>query len=219
MYTHSLQASWAWALATDCIYIHIFPYMHIYTCEHICVYTYLCILTKCVYAHTYIHIHVYTGCRQRIGAGYRLSKYTYSLIDTHTLRVHIHMRMHIHVHIHKHIQAANDLGIGAGYGLSKAALTSLTMIHAKNYPNLMVTSVHPGVIDTLMTKGFDLPKLVYLPSLFKFLSDSFSILTTLSISTRHFHCLSFLTILTLPSRASSLIKLTPHWPRTLTPNW
>jgi len=56
-------------------------------------------------------------------------------------------------------QAANNLGIGAGYGLSKAALTSLTMIHAKNYPNLMVTSVHPGVIDTLMTKGFDLPKL------------------------------------------------------------
>mmetsp|Transcript_23897 Transcript_23897/g.35089 ORF Transcript_23897/g.35089 Transcript_23897/m.35089 type:complete len:285 (+) Transcript_23897:47-901(+) len=51
-------------------------------------------------------------------------------------------------------QAAGNLGMGEGYGLSKAALTTLTMIHAKKYPNLMVTSLSPGFIDTPMTKGF-----------------------------------------------------------------
>jgi len=51
-------------------------------------------------------------------------------------------------------QAAGNLGMGAGYGLSKAGLTTLTMIQAKKYPNLMVTSLSPGFIDTPMTKGF-----------------------------------------------------------------
>lgn len=46
-----------------------------------------------------------------------------------------------------------DLGWG-GYGLSKAALTALTIIHARAYPNLKVMSLSPGFIDTPMTKGF-----------------------------------------------------------------
>lgn len=46
-----------------------------------------------------------------------------------------------------------DLGYG-GYGIYKAALTALTLIHAKAYPNLKVTSLSPGFIDTPMTKGF-----------------------------------------------------------------
>lgn len=46
-----------------------------------------------------------------------------------------------------------DLGHG-GYGLSKAALSALTMVHAKAYPNLKVTSLSPGFIATNMTKGF-----------------------------------------------------------------
>jgi len=41
-----------------------------------------------------------------------------------------------------------------GYGLSKAGLTALTLIQAKAYPNLKVTSLSPGFIDTPMTKGF-----------------------------------------------------------------
>jgi len=40
------------------------------------------------------------------------------------------------------------------YGLSKAGLTALTLIQAKAYPNLKVTSLSPGFIDTPMTKGF-----------------------------------------------------------------
>ena len=40
-----------------------------------------------------------------------------------------------------------------GYGLSKAALNALTLIQAKSYPNLKVTSLTPGFIDTPMTKG------------------------------------------------------------------
>jgi len=54
--------------------------------------------------------------------------------------------------------------MGEGYGLSKAALTTLTMIHAKKYPNLMVTSLSPGFIDTPMTKGFG-AKLVIFPKI------------------------------------------------------
>jgi NAD(P)-dependent dehydrogenase (short-subunit alcohol dehydrogenase family) len=46
-----------------------------------------------------------------------------------------------------------DLGHG-GYGLSKAALTALTLVHAKAYPALKVTSLSPGFIDTKLTKGF-----------------------------------------------------------------
>ena len=50
--------------------------------------------------------------------------------------------------------AAGNVGMGGGYGLSKAALTAFTLIQAKMYPNLKVTSLSPGFIDTPMTKGF-----------------------------------------------------------------
>ena len=40
------------------------------------------------------------------------------------------------------------------YGLSKAALCTLTLIQARIYPNLIVTSLNPGFIDTPMTKGY-----------------------------------------------------------------
>mmetsp|Transcript_59882 Transcript_59882/g.109641 ORF Transcript_59882/g.109641 Transcript_59882/m.109641 type:complete len:299 (+) Transcript_59882:74-970(+) len=49
---------------------------------------------------------------------------------------------------------ADNVGMGKGYGLSKAALNSLMLIHAKAYPNLKVVSLSPGFIDTPMTKGF-----------------------------------------------------------------
>ena len=54
----------------------------------------------------------------------------------------------------KHLDAKNFLSFGKGYGLSKAALTTLTMVHAAKYPNLKVVSLSPGFIDTPMTKGF-----------------------------------------------------------------
>ena len=50
--------------------------------------------------------------------------------------------------------AAGNLGMGGGYGLSKAALTTLTMIQAKQHPHLTVVSLSPGFIDTAMTAGF-----------------------------------------------------------------
>jgi len=49
---------------------------------------------------------------------------------------------------------AGNVGMGGGYGISKAALTALTMIQARNHPNLKVVSLSPGFIDTAMTKGF-----------------------------------------------------------------
>lgn len=51
--------------------------------------------------------------------------------------------------------AANNLGMGKGYGLSKAALNALMLIQAKAYPHLKVVSLSPGFIDTPMTKGFN----------------------------------------------------------------
>ena len=51
-------------------------------------------------------------------------------------------------------QVAGNLGIGGGYGLSKAGLTTLTMVQAKTYPNLKIVSLSPGFIDTNMTRGF-----------------------------------------------------------------
>ena len=54
--------------------------------------------------------------------------------------------------IDKHV-AAENFKIGNGYGLSKAGLNALTLIQAKSYPNLKVTSLTPGFIDTPMTKG------------------------------------------------------------------
>jgi NAD(P)-dependent dehydrogenase (short-subunit alcohol dehydrogenase family) len=50
--------------------------------------------------------------------------------------------------------AANNLGWGNGYGLSKAALSALTLVHAAQYPNLKVVALSPGFIDTPMTAGF-----------------------------------------------------------------
>lgn len=50
--------------------------------------------------------------------------------------------------------ATDNVGMGSGYGLSKAALTALTLVQAKTYPNLTVVSLSPGFIDTAMTKGF-----------------------------------------------------------------
>ena len=49
--------------------------------------------------------------------------------------------------------AAKNFKMGNGYGLSKAALNALTLIQAKSYPNLKITSPNPGFIDTPMTKG------------------------------------------------------------------
>ena len=49
---------------------------------------------------------------------------------------------------------SGNTGMGNGYGLSKAAVTALTLIQAKAYPNLKVVSLSPGFIDTPMTSGF-----------------------------------------------------------------
>ena len=40
-----------------------------------------------------------------------------------------------------------------GYGLSKAGLSALTMIQARQNPSLVVTSLSPGFINTPMTAG------------------------------------------------------------------
>ena len=40
------------------------------------------------------------------------------------------------------------------YGFSKASLCALTLVQAKTYPKLIVTSLSPGFIDTPMTKGY-----------------------------------------------------------------
>jgi len=50
--------------------------------------------------------------------------------------------------------AAKNFRMGNGYGLSKAALNGLTLIQAKAHPNLLITCLSPGFIDTPMTKGF-----------------------------------------------------------------
>jgi len=39
------------------------------------------------------------------------------------------------------------------YGLSKACLNSYTMVLAKNHPNILSSSIHPGFCNTTMTKG------------------------------------------------------------------
>ena len=54
--------------------------------------------------------------------------------------------------IDRHV-AAENFKVGNGYGLSKAGLNALTLIQAKSYPDIKVTSLHPGFIDTPMTKG------------------------------------------------------------------
>ena len=50
--------------------------------------------------------------------------------------------------------AADNVGWGGGYGLSKAACTALTLVQANLYANLKVVSLSPGFIDTPMTHGF-----------------------------------------------------------------
>ncbi len=50
--------------------------------------------------------------------------------------------------------AAGNAGLDKGYGISKCALTALTLVHAKKYANLKVVSLSPGFIDTAMTKGY-----------------------------------------------------------------
>lgn len=55
--------------------------------------------------------------------------------------------------IKAHVTAGN-VGVGNGYGLSKASLSALTLIQARELPHLVVTSLSPGFIDTPMTKGF-----------------------------------------------------------------
>ncbi|KAJ1450101.1 hypothetical protein M885DRAFT_448470 [Pelagophyceae sp. CCMP2097] len=47
-----------------------------------------------------------------------------------------------------------NTGIGGGYGLSKAALSALTLIQAKSYPHLKVIAISPGFIATAMTVGY-----------------------------------------------------------------
>ena len=51
--------------------------------------------------------------------------------------------------------AANNLGPGfsSAYGLSKASLCALTLVQAKAFPNLKVTSLSPGFVDTPLTGG------------------------------------------------------------------
>ena len=41
-----------------------------------------------------------------------------------------------------------------GYGISKAALNCLTLQQAKKWPNLTITALTPGFINTRMTKGY-----------------------------------------------------------------
>ena len=52
-----------------------------------------------------------------------------------------------------HDEAIQQAGWCA-YGLSKAALTAFSMVLAKEYPNLTVSSCSPGFINTKMTTGW-----------------------------------------------------------------
>jgi len=56
------------------------------------------------------------------------------------------------------VKDGNDVGY-LNYGLSKAALCSLTMIQARENPNLMVVSLSPGFVATSMTAGVGSNKL------------------------------------------------------------
>ena len=51
--------------------------------------------------------------------------------------------------------AAKNFGQGfsSAYGLSKAALCALTLVQAKSFPNLKVTSLSPGFVDTPLAAG------------------------------------------------------------------
>ena len=60
--------------------------------------------------------------------------------------------------VKEHLAAKNfgsvEVSKENGYGLSKAALNCLTLIQAREHPNLLVTSLCHGFIDTPMTKGY-----------------------------------------------------------------
>lgn len=43
---------------------------------------------------------------------------------------------------------------GGGYGISKAGLTAYTIQCATMYPNILITSLSPGFIETKMTSGY-----------------------------------------------------------------
>ena len=53
--------------------------------------------------------------------------------------------------------AAKNFGkdefFSSAYGLSKAALCALTLVQAKSFPNLKVTSLSPGFVDTPLAAG------------------------------------------------------------------
>jgi len=46
------------------------------------------------------------------------------------------------------------LGKNDGYGLSKAALSIYAAMTAKQYPNLVSSTISPGFVDTQLTAGF-----------------------------------------------------------------
>ena len=54
----------------------------------------------------------------------------------------------------KYIQENLEKNNEKVYGFSKASLCALTLVQAKTYPKLIVTSLSPGFIDTPMTKGY-----------------------------------------------------------------
>lgn len=50
--------------------------------------------------------------------------------------------------------ASGNVGFGEGYGLSKTALTAMTIVQSRQYPKLKVTSLSPGFIATAMAAQF-----------------------------------------------------------------
>mmetsp|Transcript_9534 Transcript_9534/g.18511 ORF Transcript_9534/g.18511 Transcript_9534/m.18511 type:complete len:281 (-) Transcript_9534:53-895(-) len=52
------------------------------------------------------------------------------------------------------LKAAAPSASMGGYGLSKAALTAYTLQQQKALPNMVITSLSPGFIETKMTSGF-----------------------------------------------------------------
>ena len=50
--------------------------------------------------------------------------------------------------------AAKGLSDGAPYGLSKACANALTLILAREHPNLRVNACTPGFIETDLTKPY-----------------------------------------------------------------
>ena len=64
---------------------------------------------------------------------------------------------------HEELEAAVDANVNAKnfgegfiscYEFSKAALSALTLVHSKAYPNLTITSLNPGFVQTAMSAGY-----------------------------------------------------------------